>query len=101
MVNGFRVSNSSHKVHLPSYRYTIHDNKSTLNLKLLYLRFQQFPRKVNPAFDGSQRFLQHVRNFMVFVSVEIKEEGIPENFRQAMNGALDIADAEIAFCIIR
>ena len=60
--------------------------------ELLYLGFQQFPRKVNPAFDGTQRLLQHVRNFVVFISVEIKQEWIPEYFRQAVNGPLDIPD---------
>src|SRR5579863_2398591 len=50
-------------------------------LKLLYLRFQQFPRKVYPAFDGTQRFLQHVCDFMVFITIKIKQEGIPEYFR--------------------
>src|SRR5450631_307105 len=53
-------------------------------LKLLYLGFQQFPRKVNPAFNSTQRFLQHVCDFVVLVSVEIKQERIPEYFRQAV-----------------
>lgn len=42
-----------------------------VHLMPFYLRFQQFTGKVNPAFNGTQWFAQHICNFMVFKTIKI------------------------------
>src|ERR1700722_18809368 len=67
--------------------------------ELLYLRFQKLACKMYTTFNRSQRFLQHICNFMILITIKIKQERISEYFRQTMYGSLNIADTQIAFCI--
>ena len=55
----------------------------------LDLCLQKFACKVDPAFDGSQRFAQHISDLVVFESVEIQKKRIAEDLRQVMNGRLN------------
>ena len=43
-----------------------------------------------PAFNCSKGFIQHLRNLVVFIALEIKLEGNFEYFRQRMNSLVDI-----------
>jgi len=55
---------------------------------------------MDSAFDSTERLTEHVCNFVVFETIEIQKEGIPEYFRQVMNGILNILDPQIAFSSI-
>jgi len=69
-------------------------------LKLVYLILQQASCKVDATFDGSQGFVQHISDLMVFVSFEIQEKGLFENAGQLMNGILNVFHAHRGFSTI-
>lgn len=50
-----------------------------------------------PAFNCAQRLSQHFSDLMVLKAIKIQQERVPENFRQVVDGGLDIFDAQVAF----
>jgi len=63
----------------------------------LDLRFQQLAGEVNSAFDGTERLLQHICYFMVFIAIKIQQKRIAKNFRQLMDRFLNVFHAQTAF----
>ena len=73
---------------------------NALFLEAMHLCFQQFARKVYPAFNGTQRLIEHFSNLMVLEPVEVQQEGIPEYFGQVVYGVLNVFQPQVTLRFI-
>lgn len=53
---------------------------------------------MDATFYSSQGFLQHPGDVVIFISIEIQNQGISEHIWQFMDGLADILRFENAFC---
>ena len=62
------------------------------------LFLQQLPCKVDPALDSPQWFVQHVRDLVVFITIEIQQERGLEYFRQLLDSSIDLLVWRLICC---
>ena len=64
------------------------------------LLFQEFTGEVNATLDGSEGFLEHVGDLVVFITIKIQQKRRFEDLRQVFNCGLDLLHIDIVLGLI-